>query len=483
MKNNLEKCQLSQNEIQSKIKLLVLSIFIGFLFYQFGFNYAGISVFIFICILSLGFIIINKIKVVNYMGIFFMIIAIFLSISYGIYTNYIFRFLNKLLIPIALISSFLLITYENMELKFNTFITLILDRVFGISIPNITNIPFLINCIIKKNNSDKKNGKMKSILIGLLISIPVLILLCIILANADSIFGHYINNIVFNINSQSIATVLCKLLTSIGISAFVFTLYDSFSTKLKKTKADNVNNIKINSIVVITILTMVSILYIIFTKIQVCYLYGRKDLPQGFTYSEYARSGFFQLVFIVLINVISIILIKKHTEYNNSTEDKILLSLYSLITILSFNMVFSAIYKMKLYIRVFGFTRLRILVSIFTIFLAFILIILLIFIWKNINLFKPIIICGAIIYVGVNFFNIDEFITKNNLNLLVHSKSIDRYYLSTLSFDNYKSMIKARREGLISIEDYNLWIEINKKEIKHWYEYNYYSSKGNSIRK
>ncbi|NFR04427.1 DUF4173 domain-containing protein, partial [Clostridium botulinum] len=293
----------------------------------------------------------------------------------------------------------------------------------------------------------------------------------------------YITNIVFNINSQSVATVLCKLLTSMGISAFVFTLYDSFSMKLKKTKVDNANNMKINSIVVITIFTMVNILYIIFTKIQVCYLYRRNNLPEGFTYSDYARSGFFQLVFIVLINVISIILIKKHTEYNNSTEDKILLSLYSLITILSFNMVFSAIYKMKLYIRVFGFTRLRILVSIFTIFLAFILVMLLIFIWKNINLFKPIIICGAIIYVGANFFNMDEFITKNNLKLLAHSKSIDRYYLSTLSFDNYKSMIKARKEGLISIEDYNLWVEVNKKDIKHWYEYNYYCFKGNSIRK
>ncbi|AEB76241.1 DUF4153 domain-containing protein [Clostridium botulinum] len=483
MKNNLENFQVSQKEIQNKIRLLLLSIFIGFLFYQFGFNYAGISVFIFIGILSLGFIIINKIKNINNMGIFFMIIAIFLSISYGIYTNFIFRFLNKLLIPVTLICSFLLITYENIEFKFNTFTRLVLDRVFGIGIPNIIKIPFLINCIIKKDNSDKKNSKIKNILIGLLISIPVLIFLCIILSNADSIFGHYITNIVFNINSQSVATVLCKLLTSMGISAFVFTLYDSFSMKLKKTKVDNANNMKINSIVVITIFTMVNILYIIFTKIQVCYLYRRNNLPEGFTYSDYARSGFFQLVFIVLINVISIILIKKHTEYNNSTEDKILLSLYSLITILSFNMVFSAIYKMKLYIRVFGFTRLRILVSIFTIFLAFILVMLLIFIWKNINLFKPIIICGAIIYVGANFFNMDEFITKNNLKLLAHSKSIDRYYLSTLSFDNYKSMIKARKEGLISIEDYNLWVEVNKKDIKHWYEYNYYCFKGNSIRK
>lgn len=76
---------------------------------------------------------------------------------------------------------------------------------------------------------------------------------------------------------------------------------------------------KFNSIVVITILMMVNILYVIFTKIQVGYLYGGKNLPRGFTYSEYARSGFFQLVFIVLINVISIILIKKYTEYTNNT--------------------------------------------------------------------------------------------------------------------------------------------------------------------
>ncbi|NFL04037.1 DUF4173 domain-containing protein, partial [Clostridium botulinum] len=54
MKNNLENFQVSQKEIQNKIRLLLLSIFIGFLFYQFGFNYAGISVFIFIGILSLG---------------------------------------------------------------------------------------------------------------------------------------------------------------------------------------------------------------------------------------------------------------------------------------------------------------------------------------------------------------------------------------------------------------------------------------------
>ncbi|MCD3331086.1 DUF4153 domain-containing protein, partial [Clostridium botulinum] len=406
-----------------------------------------------------------------------------LSISYGIYTNYIFRFLNKWLIPITLISSFLLMTYKNIEFKFNTFMRLVLDRVFGVAIPNIIKIPFLINYIVKKDNFNEKNSKMKNILSGLLISIPVLIFLCIILSNADSIFGHYITNIVCNINSQSLVIILCKVLVSIGISSFVFALYDSFSMKLKKTSYDNVNSMKFNSIVVITILMMVNILYVIFTKIQVGYLYGGKNLPRGFTYSEYARSGFFQLVFIVLINVISIILIKKYTEYTNNTEDKILLSMYSLITILSFNMAFSALYKIKLYIRVFGFTRLRILVSIFTIFLAFILIILLIFIWKNINLFKPIIICGAIIYVGVNFFNIDEFITKNNLNLSAYSKSIDKYYLSTLSFDNYKSMIKARKKGLIAIEDYNLWIEVNKKEIKHWYEYNYYCFKGNSIRK
>ncbi|WP_039238507.1 DUF4153 domain-containing protein, partial [Clostridium novyi] len=89
-----------------------------------------------------------------------------------------------------------------------------------------------------------------------------------------------------------------------------------------------------------------------------------------------------------------------------------------------------------------------ILVSIFIVFLAIILFLLLMFIWKNINLFKPIIICGAILYVAVNFVNIDNIITVNNIRIAKNLGKIDYDYLTELSFDNYGSMTKAYKNWI-----------------------------------
>ncbi|KGM93440.1 membrane protein, partial [Clostridium novyi A str. 4552] len=108
---------------------------------------------------------------------------------------------------------------------------------------------------------------------------------------------------------------------------------------------------------------------------------------------------------------------------------------------------------------------------------------LLMFVWKNINLFKPIIICGAILYVAVNFINIDNIITVNNIRISKNLGKIDYEYLTELSFDNYWTMTKAHKEGLISNYIYEKWVSDNKRVQKHWYQYNYYYNKGNSNKK
>ncbi|KEH92769.1 hypothetical protein Z962_11440, partial [Clostridium botulinum C/D str. BKT12695] len=98
-------------------------------------------------------------------------------------------------------------------------------------------------------------------------------------------------------------------------------------------------------------------------------------------------------------------------------------------------------------------------------------------------LFKPIIICGAILYVSVNFVNIDNIITVNNIRIAKNLGNIDYDYLTELSFDNYGSMTKAYKNRLISKYIYEQWVSNNKKIQKHWYQYNYYYNKGNSIKK
>ena len=135
----------------------------------------------------------------------------------------------------------------------------------------------------------------------------------------------------------------------------------------------------------------------------------------------------------------------------------------------------AAIYKMNLYIGEFGYTRLRVLVQAFTVFLCISLLFLLIFIWKEKTLFKPVAITAMVIYLALNYCNIDNFIAKENIKLISEREKMDLWYISSLSLDAKDAIYEGKKNGLISNEYYNMWA--NKRVApKHWYEYNYFSN-------
>ncbi|AYE35224.1 DUF4153 domain-containing protein [Clostridium septicum] len=463
---------------KSKIKLLaVLTLIIGFLTYKFFFRYLGISVGIFISYLILVFFIINGVKNKNIMGGFLVGISLILSFSYGIFTNDIFRIFNTLLIPISLFSGFLLLNYSDIPLELKRFINIFLERVLDLPAVNSLNIVKILKSVAKEDKVEKQSN-IKSITLGLFISVPILIILSIILAGADNMFNYYIANMVNYINIDNIVTVVFKLLVSLVVMAFLFGLYYSFECKNKNVKEIKFKNVKyFNELTVVTMLIAIGVLYIVFTKIQVSYLYLNSVLPQEFDFSSYAREGFFQLVFIVIINLLLITFLKSETNVTSNKVGQILKGLYTLITLLSINMAISAIYKMSLYISAFGYTRLRILVQVFTVFLCLILVFLIFNIWKNKNLLKPVIIVGAIIYVGLNYFNLDNYIVKKNIDNKNLESRIDNQYLITLSLDAYESMLEAKNKGLISDDEYIGWKYKGMDKHLHWYEYNYFYNK------
>lgn len=49
-------------------------------------------------------------------------------------------------------------------------------------------------------------------------------------------------------------------------------------------------------------MTVLNIIYAIFCFIQISYLFTKMTLPEGFTYAEYARQGFFELMIVTFIN-------------------------------------------------------------------------------------------------------------------------------------------------------------------------------------
>ena len=82
------------------------------------------------------------------------------------------------------------------------------------------------------------------------------------------------------------------------------------------------------------------------------------------------------------------------------------------------------------------------------------------------------------LYIGINFFNIDSFIAKKNIELSANKK-IDNNYLTVLSLDSIKEMNKARNEGKIDEETYFKWKNGANIKTDNWYEYNYFIYKAN----
>lgn len=469
----IEKDSMNTNK---SLILIALSLGIGILFSKFIFGYLGISVAILTILMIIIFMLVVGVKNKSFLGYFFIASSLILSFAYSIFTNEIFRVLNLVVIPISLFSGFLLLTFKNIEFKLIDFGLSFLEIIIGNSLESSTKVPSVVREALKKGDIKKENEHIKSVLIGLAVSIPLIIVLAMLLSGADEIFSYYLSNIWRYLNIENIYDFILKAFIAIIVMFLVFGLYYSLnSTKVRDVQNNNVKK-DFNSTIIITVLTSVTILYLVFTKIQVSYLYLNKALPAGFNFAEYARTGFFQLVALVVINLLMITIMNFKTATNTKRVKNILNTLYSVITVLTINMGISAIYKMNLYIEEFGYTRLRILVQAFTVFLCISLLILLVFIWRGKYLFKPIAIVGLTIYLVLNYINIDNYIAKQNMEIINIKYGIDDRYLSRLSLDAQDAVKEGYEKGMIESQYYYNWY--NKKvTTKHWYEYNYFNKK------
>ena len=120
----------------------------------------------------------------------------------------------------------------------------------------------------------------------------------------------------------------------------------------------------------ITFTSIVSLIYLVYCAIQIMYLFlGMKaGLPEYVTYAEYARGGFWELLFVSIINFIIILLCMYLFR-----ENAVLKVILTVMCACTFVMIGSSAYRMKMYIGEYNLTFLRILVLWFLIVLALIM--------------------------------------------------------------------------------------------------------------
>jgi hypothetical protein len=187
-------------------------------------------------------------------------------------------------------------------------------------------------------------------------------------------------------------------------------------------------------IMIITVTAAVNILYIVFVIIQFAYLFGGAGLPDGFTYAEYARSGFFELVFVTLLNIGFLVCTLTFTKKGGSLEALLLRILNTLMIGCTFVMLYSAHFRMSLYEEAYGYTFLRVMTHAFMVFLLALFLVTLARVWKDgLPLLKPYMIIAITAFVIVNYINVDMIIARKNIEQYSTTGAIDIAYFDVLS--------------------------------------------------
>ena len=469
------------------IYLIVCSVLLGMLFDILFYKKAlGISYPLFVIAFYVAFLwnLRNKIVFRLNFGWFLSIPIIALSSTYFIFSNQIFAALNFLIIPILIIAQTILIAKENNYKWYDT--RFIKDILYGIlnRAFSYTSKPFVIGLSsLRIRKSNEKYDVVKKILIGLTISIPLLIIVISLLASADRVFKHFIDQISSSFGSINIGDFSLQGIIALLIMIIVFSYVWSFSNPSDSIQAqDQTNSLETNNrswdpIISITILIAINCVYLVFTLIQFAYMFGSFNnvLPPDFTYAEYARRGFFELLMVTLINFSLVLSSIRFTRKDGNLVTRTVQILHSLLILCTVVILSSAYLRMSLYEAVYGYTYLRVLTHSFMIFLCVLFVIAFYKIWnEHISLLKPYIVIGIIAYLILNFANIDVLIANDNLDRYIKTGKIDTYYLRNLSYDSIPELVNLLNDKNVS-QDIEKYLVEKQKELskkQYWQSFN-----------
>lgn len=295
-----------------------------------------------------------------------------------------------------------------------------------------------------KKGKNNRLEKWIPVIKGILFAILFLAVVLPLLASADMIFatvlGRFTVHLKLLFQGEWYRYLLYTVVGTLGFYGLLYAVSKNHEEIIKNYKE------KREPVSALIMSWMVAAVYLFFCAIQMMYLFGRSlfELPEGITYSAYAHQGFFQLLFVVWINIGMILLCLKNIKDHHGL--KISLTLISGCT---FIMIISAFYRMILYVDVYHLTFLRVLVLWFLALLTIAMGGMVYYIYHrkfliNRFLFYTVLIC----YLIFAYIRPDYMVADYNINHMQQITASDMYYLTYLSVDAAPAFSKIKEEQL-----------------------------------
>ena len=284
-------------------------------------------------------------------SLFYIVTMLLLGISTFCTDDGTIQFFNKLGIFLLLMSFLLKQYFDTSKWNLGKYLGSICLLV-GASLGELGR-PFSDGAAYNKIRQKREDRRGWYIALGLLIGVPLLLVVLLLLASADAVFGQMTARLLESISLWGVFNIMFRILL-VFFGSYALTAY-----LCKRNIREEVTDMRRGEpVLAITVTGLLTVLYLFFSVIQIAGLFlGKLQLPEGYTYAMYARQGFFQLLAVSLLNLIIVLCCMSFFR-----ESKVLKVILTVMSLCTFIMIASSFMRMIMYIRYYYLTYMRILV-------------------------------------------------------------------------------------------------------------------------
>lgn len=284
---------------------------------------------------------------------------------------------------------------------------------------------------------------------GVLIALPVLFVFCVLLQSADVAFADAMRRL-WSVDMWWLLE--SALVRGLGVAFSACVAAAALGHALRRRRGEELGEAeatparpRLGLTEALTLILAVDALFLVFAGFQVAYLFigGASSPAEGYTYAEYARRGFFELLLVSMMTLGLVMALARWTRRESPLAQAAFRVGATLMVALTVVIVASAVKRMTLYEDAYGYTRLRLFTHVFMYALGGVLT------WRAVTLWwRPerfaigafVTALGAVL--AVNAVNPDALIVRLNVARATDDSGPDVAYLSGLSSDAVPELVR-----------------------------------------
>jgi len=301
----------------------------------------------------------------------------------------------------------------------------------------------------------KRKDLVWQILRGLVLAIPLLLLFTCLLSSADLVFEKRLQDLVAFLNLETLRELLTRGLLVLGFAYAFIGLIRHAALNGDNKKLVGAEKPVVPPFLGFTenaiILGSVILLFIAFVSIQFRYFFsGELNIDVGgFTYSEYARRGFGELVAVAVISLLLVQVLSAILKPANDKQRSIFTGLTGGLVGLVLVILVSAFQRLWLYESAYGFTSLRSYSHVFMIWLGLVLVarVVIEVLGKGRFFINLVLFASLGFGLTLNLMNVDAFIVRQNVRRTVQGEMLDASYLASLTTDSVPALVDEFSSG------------------------------------